>query len=122
MQDYFDCNDESFLADIDALAEYLEEDNNKNKIMNPAKVAQFADAFKIISEITKNSKIKVSYKINEPYIGVGTISLMSRNISGINEEAFYNAAASASNIDIFPKDDGVVQCNLTFHGLANIIE
>ena len=122
MQDYFDPKDEMLLANVDALAEYLEDENKKEQVINPDRMTEFIRAIKILMSITQNKKIKVSYRVNEPYIGMGTVSLVGKSIAGLNEEVFSGVASTASNIDVFPRDDGTVQCDLTFHGLTNLIE
>ena len=106
---------------IEFITNALQIVENTNQVVNKERLMEFAQALSIIMEITKGKKINVSYKMNEPLKWVSSISLISRHITGLDEEKFSNAMKLASNVEVYPKTDGTVQCNLTFNGMTNLI-
>ena len=66
--------------------------------------------------------VKVTKHINEPFKGMGYISVTGKDIIFESPGTLATAAALASNVDIYPKTDGTVQVDFTFHGIAKKVK
>lgn len=121
MKEQRNVGDNMDFDEIDYIAKILQAAENSNQIINKQRLSEFIRALSIVTEITKGTGIKVNYKMNETFKWMGSISMVSKCIGGINEEGFADAAKLASNVEFYPKIDGTVQCNLTFNGMTDLI-
>ena len=62
--------------------------------------------------------VKITTHINEPFKGMGYISVVGNDITFMRPDVLATAAAVSSNVDIYPKTNGTVQMDFTFHGIA----
>lgn len=72
----------------------------------------------LIKKITKGDDLKISYGLHDPFQSMGYISFEGRNIEITDPLVFVEAARYAANLNIYPKTNGKVCMDLTFHGLA----
>ena len=49
---------------------------------------------------------------------MGYISVVGNDITFMRPDVLATAAAVSSNVDIYPKTNGTVQMDFTFHGIA----
>lgn len=96
-------------------------DDNKPAVINPERIQQLLYTYKIVKYLTKGTKAKVSYTLHEPYKSMGYVSVTGSSIQFGNTEWFLKAVELASNFEVFPKTDGTVEMNFTFHGLTKMI-
>lgn len=61
---------------------------------------------------------KITYKLNEPFRSMGSVSITGKNITFAKPELFASISKVASNVDIYPKTDGSIRVDFTFHGLT----
>ena len=66
----------------------------------------------------KGDGIKVEKELNKPYVSMGAVSVVGKEIMFDQPEIFAMVAGLASNFEIYPKIDGTVQMNFTFHNLT----
>jgi len=104
------------------VGESVKEDESRTSIINPIKLRQIEFTYKALRYMTNGSNAKVSYKLHEPFNSVGFVSVVGEDISFNHPEWFLKIAEYASNIEVYPKTDGTVQMNFTFHGLTLPIE
>ena len=102
--------------------EAILEEDSKDAIINPLKVQQISSVYKAMKYLTRGKKVDVTYTLHEPFNSVGCVSLLGRDISFVNTDWFSKVCKVASNIDIYPRTDGKVKIDLTFHGLTKPIE
>lgn len=115
--------EEMLNAEIDAIAESAEVENNKTGIVNPDRIQQVLYTYKVAKLLTKGVKgAKVSYKLYEPYKSMGVVSVSGKNLIFKKSNWFIKAVELADNFEVYPKTDGTVQMNFTFHGLTKTIE
>lgn len=110
---------DSLLEDI---GEQIEEEENRDCIVKPDKVRAVLYTYKLLKYLTKGSKAKVTYKLNEPYRSMGSVSVCGKNISFNKPEWFMAAVRVSSNFNTYVKTNGTVQMDFTFHGLTTPIE
>lgn len=75
-------------------------------------VLQMYDALKRSVE-----KATVSYELNAPFKSMGYVSLVGKSVDVFEPEIFACATKLADNVEMYPKTDGTVQINFSFHGL-----
>lgn len=88
----------------------------------PEKVKQVETAYKIMQLIAKGKDLNVTYELNTPYVSMGAVSVVGKEIVIADQALFVKVAEMASNFEIYPKTDGTVQMNFTFHNLTRRVE
>lgn len=82
------------------------------------------DKVKLVNDLcdylkeTVSDGVSVTAHINEPFKSMGYISVCGKDIIFDSPEAVAAASAMASNVEIYPKTNGTVEMNFTFHGVA----
>lgn len=71
----------------------------------------------VLRDFTDGAQINKT--INKPFKSMGFISVVGRSIKFLTSEAFLAVASVASNVDIYPKADGSLEIDFTFHGIAH---
>lgn len=126
MENNFDFEANESFEELDnavlATGEMLLAEDNKDSIINPLKVKQISLVYNEMKNLCKGKDIQVTYTLHQPLKSMGCISLLGKDISFTQTKRFIKACNIASNIDIYPKTDGNVRIDLTFHGLTNPIE
>jgi len=114
-----DLTPEEMLLDeiIKTVADAVDAEDNRASIVNHDKVKLVLRIYHLLKRL---SGVKVTYKLNEPFKSMGSVSVVGKNIIFNNPEIFTAASRLASNVDIFPKTDGNIQVDFTFHGLIQL--
>lgn len=81
-------------------------------------VQQVKTAYKALRFITNGKDVDVIYELNKPYTSMGSISIIGKEIIITSPKMFARVAEMASNFEVYPKTDGTVQMNFTFHNLT----
>lgn len=118
-------SDEEVKASVDAmitsLGEQIEYEENQNCIIRPDGIKAVLYTYKVLKYLTKNTKARVTYELNEPYRSMGSVSVTGKDLTFSNPEWFMVAVKLASNFNVYTKTDGTVQMDFTFHGLTKRI-
>lgn len=104
------------------LGDQIVEDEDKISIINPMKIHQVLFTYKVLKYMMKNQDVKISYKLHEPFKSVGYVSVSGKNLIISNIDWFLQIVKYSSNMEVYPKTDGTIQLNFTFHGLTKSIE
>jgi len=108
--------------DVDELAKAIEIDESRTSIINPARLKEIQISYSILKRIAKSKGVRIKCDLFEPFNSVGCISVIGEDII-INQPKWFNYVSNlASNIEVYPKTNGTVQINFTFHGLTKPIE
>lgn len=108
---------------VTAVADAAEIDDSQTSIINQYKIMQVLYTYKVMKYLTKgDGGVKVSYELHKPYGSMGSVSVVGKQISFKNPEWFMKAVEMSANFEVYPKTDGTVQMNFTFHGLTKPIE
>lgn len=121
----FSCDTEvevAFESLISTMGKKAVESDNKTSIVVPNKIEQVLYTYKLLKYVTKGTDAQVTYELYQPYKSMGSVSVTGSNINFTNTEWFIKAAELASNVDIYPKTNGKVTVDFTFHGLTKSIE
>jgi hypothetical protein len=106
---------------IEEIGKEAEKEDNQDAIVIPAKVKAVLYTYKALKYLTRGTGAKVTYKLNEPYKSMGSVSVVGKELSFCDSKGFVAAAKLASNLDVYPKTDGTMQIDFTFHGLTKAI-
>ena len=107
---------------IVTVGETVDIEERRTSILNPIKLKQLMFTYNALKYITRGSKATVTYKLHEPFTSVGYVSVVGSSITFSHPEWFIKISEYASNFEIYPKTDGTIQINFTFHGLTLPIE
>lgn len=108
-------------AFIDSIVEQATEGTTMS-VINPMKTKMVESAYKVLKYATKGTKAKVTYELHKPYCSMGSVSIEGKNLTFDKPEWITAVAKIASNIDIYPKTNGCVRINFTFHGLTTAVK
>lgn len=97
-------------------------DDSRTSIINPFKIQQVLYTYKVLKYLTKGTKAQVSYQLHEPYRSMGSVQIVGKELIFRKPEWFMKAVTLANNFEVYPKTDGTVQMNFTFHGLTKPID
>lgn len=101
------------------VAETAKEEDSRLAIINPQRIFELLHAYKIVKSIAKKTNCSVWYTLHQPFKSMGVVSIVGKSLLLTESELFVKVATLASNLEVYPKTDGTIQMNLTFHGLTN---
>lgn len=117
----FDTEEEAMISVNEAMTKItnvISEDEAGTSVTVPEKVKQIETAYKAMRLITKGKNVDIIYELNAPYTSMGSVSVVGKEIVITNPALFAKVAAMASNFEVYPKTNGTVQMNFTFHNLT----
>lgn len=91
-------------------------------IMNPEKVEEVEIVYNVMKSVVKGTGVQVTYELNAPYVSMGSVSVVGTDIKVLDPVLFLRVAQFASNVEVYPKVDGTVQIDFTFHELTRKVE
>ena len=111
--------DLSFLSSSDKkwITDTADDVSKKNPDVDKARICQMLYSYLALRHITKGRNVKVKYELFEPSKNMGYISVTGRKIDYQNSKVFKTVTALATNFEAYPKTNGTVQLNFTFHKL-----
>lgn len=74
--------------------------------------------FEFARKAFKKRGVRVTLNLHDPFPSMGSISVLGKTIVLNDVNALRKLCESASNIDIYPRTDGKVQIDFTYHGLT----
>lgn len=107
---------------LGALKDNIEADDKKTTVLDGLKLKQIQFAYSVLQYITRGTDAKVSYKLNEPFKTMGSISVEGPMLEFDCPEWFSRVAEFASNTEVYPLAKNKVRMTFTFHGLTKPIE
>ena len=114
--------DEALDSMVLSIAEIIKEQDSRTSIINPRKLKEISFVYKAMKILTKGTNVKVTYDLHEPLKSIGSVTITGKNIVLRHRKWFDEAIKLASNFDVYPKTDGTVVIDFTFHGLTVPIE
>lgn len=107
---------------VTLVAHTAQVEDNRIQIVNPIKMQHLLYTLKILKYLTKGSGAKVTYELHEPFKSMGSVTICGKDITFPKPEWFMKAVELAANFEVYPKTDGTVEMNFTFHGLTMPVE
>lgn len=106
-----------------SLAEDIEHDEDRASITNYNTLKIMQLSYKELSGMFVNKGVSVNYTLHKPYTSMGYISIISHNEIKIdNPKVFAAVLKLSSNVEAYKRTDGLIQINLTYHGLTTSLE
>lgn len=106
-----------------SIGELVANEDSKVAIANPDRIQYVLCTYKIMKYLfNKNSGVKVSYQLHKPFKSMGSVTLTGKQITFKKPDWFLRAVALANNFEVYPKTDGTVEMNFTFHDLTVPLE
>lgn len=108
-------DDIKFMEEIAAM---IAADESAATIENGDKVKMLETVGKAAKKFAKQQGLTIKKELHTPFQSVGAVSIEGKEIAIINPRAFVDATRVASNFEVYPKMDGTVHMDFTFHGLT----
>lgn len=118
---YFDSEEEAIAAVDEVMmriANDISKDESGTSVVIPEREKQVETAYKVMQLITSGKNVDITYELNTPYTSMGSVSVVGKEIAIANPALFVRVAEMASNLEVYPKTNGMVQMNFTFHNLT----
>lgn len=123
MDETLDAWVDSLLESIGVTREEFIKASEKPMLLNPNRFREFAFVYKMLKDAFNKTDTVVTYETGGHFIKcMGAVRVIGKNIFFANPKVFMTAIRLASNFEAYPKVDGTVQMNFTFHDLANTIK
>lgn len=104
---------------IIAVGKLAEKEDNRTSIINPDRIQHVIYAHKVLKYLTADmAEVKVSCELHKPYRSMGSVNVVGKNLEFSKPKLFMRAVEIADNVDIYPKTNGTIQMDFTFHGLT----
>lgn len=114
--------EQSFDELIDGLKADIENEDSKVTVLDAMRLKQIQFAYAALQYITRGTDTVVSYKLNEPFKTMGSISVEGQSLEFDKPEWFARVAEFSSNTEVYPLTKNRVRLTFTFHGLTKPIE
>lgn len=115
-------SEEEAMASVDEVIMEIANDISKDEagasVIIPERVRQVKAAYKALRLIAKGKNVDVTYELNEPYTSMGSVTVVGKEVIITNPVLLAKVASMASNFEVYPKTNGTVQMNFTFHNLT----
>lgn len=107
---------------VDGMQDIVAEEESKTTIINPLRLAQIKFTYSVMKYLTNGTDAEVTYKLNEPFKTMGSVSVEGKVLEFASSKWFARAAEFASNTEVYPLAKNRVRLTFTFHGLTAPIE
>lgn len=108
---------------VTSVGDVASDDNSRTSVVNIYKMKQVLYVYKVMKYLAKGQKgVKVDCKLHTPYNSMGCVSVVGKKLVFRKPEWFMKAVELSNNFEVYPKTNGTVQMNFTFHGLTTPIE
>lgn len=108
---------------VTTVGDTVADNDRRTSFVNVYKIQQVLYVYKVMKYLTKGqSGVKISYELYKPFNSMGYVSVIGKKIVFRKPEWFMKAVELSNNFEVYPKTNGTVQMNFTFHGLTTPIE
>ena len=107
---------------VEGMQDMVAEDEGKTTIINPLRLAQIKFTYSVMKYLTRDTDAEVTYKLNEPFKTMGSVSVEGKVLEFAGSKWFARAAEFASNTEVYPLAKNRVRLTFIFHGLTAPIE
>lgn len=111
-------SDEEAMAFVDEVVTEIANSEAGTSVTIPERVKRVEVAYKALRLIAKGKDVDVTYELNAPYTSMGSVSIVGKEVIITNPVLFAKVAEMASNFEVYPKTNGTVEMNFTFHNLT----
>lgn len=105
--------------EVGKLSDTVKEITERVANINPDRVYHVLYVHKLLRHLMNGVRgVRVSYEVCKPYKEMGSVSVIGKRIPFTNSGLFMKAVELADNFEVYPKINGTVQMNFTFHRLT----
>lgn len=105
-----------------ALAEEVVKSETGVHITNPRKVREVKLVYKLLKYITSGKDVRIDYGLNKPAVSMAYVSVAGRELRFRDPGWFALCSRLASNVEIYPRLDGITQINFAFNKFTDRAE
>ena len=87
-------------------------------VLDPLRFQQMKFTNSVLERLARGTNIQISAALHEPFKSMGCIYLEGDSMEFADCKWLGRAIEFASNLDVFPTQEGKVKLVLTFHGLT----
>lgn len=113
---------EEDLEELLALAEEVAKCEEGVHITNPRKVREVKLVYKLLKYITSGKDVRIDYGLNKPAVSMAYVSVTGKEIRFKNPGWFALCSRLASNVEVYPRLDGITQINFAFNKITDKVE
>lgn len=104
---------------IKHVGDLLELEDLAQREVNDERVAEVKATFDEVKDLFGKG-VKVTLRLHEPYKSMGCITFVGKELIPLDIARFVSMCKGVSNIECYPRTDGTVQLNMTYHGLTHM--
>lgn len=108
---FLDSSEKKWIVDT------ADEVSNSNNDADKERICQVLYSYLALRHITKGRNVKVKCKLFDPSKNMGYVSVTGKKVDYQNSKIFRTVTLLATNFEAYPKTNGTVQLNFTFHKL-----
>jgi len=105
-----------------SLKQMIDDDEKRAAIINPFKVRGINASYEVLKKMLRGSGASVNMSIGDHYKSMGTITIIGKEMVFSEPRLLAAIMKTASNTDIYPKTDGTIVIDITYHGITTPIE
>lgn len=79
---------------------------------------EYISSIKAIRDSLNTRRVSISIEQEGQNMSIGNIILRGKEITPTNSQKFAEALSMASNVHIYPRIDGIIECDITYYGLT----
>lgn len=107
---------------IETIGQWIIQDEARPGILNPIRMEQFHFVNTVLERAAKGTDMRVYAILYEPFHSMGSICAEGEILEFGDCKWLGRAIVFASNVEIFPTNNGRIRLTLTFHGLTTPID
>lgn len=115
-----DRNSKNLDEQMQLLAERMRNADNRSPwVVCKKRYEEFVLSVKEIKESLDTKRVSITIEQEGQYGSIGNITILGKDITPTNSQKFAQALSTASIVHVFPRIDGLVECDITHYGITN---
>lgn len=106
---------------VEGMQDMVAEDEGKTTIINPLRLAQIKFTYSVMKYLTRDTDAEVTYKLNEPFKTMGSVSVEGKVLEFAGSKWFARAAEFASNTEVYPLAKNRIRLTFTFQDRKSVV-
>lgn len=94
------------------------DENKVTLVDNEERVKHMEVTYEAVKRFTEGQDVSIKKERDATFVGMGCVSVEGKEVVVTNPRSFVDATMLASGFEIYPKTNGAVYMDFTFHGLA----
>ena len=103
---------------LKALWDAIIEDEEGVHLTDPGRMRELLLCHEAMKKVFKGQGVKITCTPHSTFASMGTVEVSGKSLVVYNTPLFVKASSLASNYYVYPKLDGTIVLELTFHGMT----